>query len=421
MKKIDKKGFTMVELLATIVIIGVLSVIGVVSVSKHITNTKKTSYKVLSQTIYEATKNCIAQGKCAKPTKISAKQYTTKNLIDMGYITNIKNPNSSKKNCDGVVTVTTNDTTNSQYENYDYSVQLTCEGVADNTIVWSNNMDKDIPLSDIKISNNNKTEIEKIVCKRALTLHTEKCEKDLCSADTPIGADIAYGNIAGYGKLKSGDAFDCDVNGDGVYNSNNERFYYVTDLDNDTAVLIFYTNTNGNVVGNNNLLGTRYGSGAYGPYNGPTDAIKYLPNISQWKNISLKNKIRAIITPNNNSYATIRNDRVNLPTKFNYSEYAARLLTYQEILQACPNVKNQGENRFKLEDCRYLMENTTYSSYGKMRWYWIENPTDSCYRDCGAMLVDGDNNGVYSVNAGYTAGVRPVIEVPKKNISFEFN
>ena len=54
---------------------------------------------------------------------------------------------------------------------------------------------------------------------------------------------MIYGTISS-GNLKSGDAFDCDVNGDGKYNSDTERFYYVTDMNDSTAVLIMYQKGN---------------------------------------------------------------------------------------------------------------------------------------------------------------------------------
>ena len=67
------------------------------------------------------------------------------------------------------------------------------------------------------------------VCKRATTLHTETCSQTstslYCIGDgyTASGSmkttTITYGNLGTKGTLTSGDAFDCDVNGDGVYDS----------------------------------------------------------------------------------------------------------------------------------------------------------------------------------------------------------
>ena len=80
---------------------------------------------------------------------------------------------------------------------------------------------------------------KKVICKRATTLHTEECiwndQAGFCSGAgyTTTGSKgtttITYGNLGTSGTLTSGDAFDCDVNGDGVYDPSTERFYYVSD------------------------------------------------------------------------------------------------------------------------------------------------------------------------------------------------
>ena len=96
---------------------------------------------------------------------------------------------------------------------------------------------------------------KKVICKRATTLHTEECTQTsvtyncsgagYTSAGSKGTSTITYGNLGTSGSLTSGDAFDCDVNGDGVYDSKTERFYYVSDyyntstksFESDTAVL----------------------------------------------------------------------------------------------------------------------------------------------------------------------------------------
>ena len=88
---------------------------------------------------------------------------------------------------------------------------------------------------------------------KATTLHTEKCTNEstegYCLADGyKLNDEIMYGNIGTKGTLTVGDAFDCDVNGDGVYDAITERFYYVSMMTNgittdaNTAVLIYYNN-----------------------------------------------------------------------------------------------------------------------------------------------------------------------------------
>ena len=97
---------------------------------------------------------------------------------------------------------------------------------------------------DIRIS------LNKYICKRATVLHTEECKGQYCAnAGYKVGGSygtttITYGSLGVSGSLVSGDAFDCDVNGDGVYDSETERFYYVTDMEENSnvAALIYYNN-----------------------------------------------------------------------------------------------------------------------------------------------------------------------------------
>ena len=72
---------------------------------------------------------------------------------------------------------------------------------------------------------------EKIVCMKAKsgTLHTETCSSGggCLEHGYSTGDTITYGNIPGNGNPAVGDAYDCDVNNDGVYNPTTERFYFV--------------------------------------------------------------------------------------------------------------------------------------------------------------------------------------------------
>ena len=259
----------------------------------------------------------------------------------------------------------------------------------------------------------------KIICKRATTLHTEICNNSytssFCQADGYALNDvITYGNLGTKGTLSSGDAFDCDVNGDGVYNSETERFYYVSDMtngitsDSNTAVLVYYNNVSGGVASNS----TSY---AYDlsekNNNGPVTAIKQLPTTSQWSNVSLTNTTRAITNESGGSTT----DAGNLPTAFSYEGYAARLLTVQEVNAGC-GITISGKTVKLSTKCRYLLENTKYSSNSlKTSAGWLESPraVESHYAWYVGRNVSGNN---VAFDSYY--GVRPVIEVPKVNISY---
>ena len=224
-------------------------------------------------------------------------------------------------------------------------------------------------------SNTTITPEKKIICKRATILHTDGIH--------------TFGNLGTSGTLTSGDAFDCDVNGDGVYDSNTERFYYVSDyyntstksFESDISVLIYYNNVNAGNPDNSKLYA--YDSSGEN-FHGPRTAIKELPTTSQWSNISLKNTTRSILNESGSGTTT----GGTLPNDFSYVEYAARFLTVQETNIACKT--NGVWDNGKLNSCIYMLENTSYESNNIVNsGYWLENALSS---DAGGVWT------IYSAN-----------------------
>ena len=263
------------------------------------------------------------------------------------------------------------------------------------------------------------------LCKRATTLHTGECTASdstrYCSGSGYTsgnkGTTITYGNLGTSGILASGDAFDCDVNGDGTYNSETERFYYVSDyyntntkaFESDTAVLIYYTNVN---KGEPSTTATIAYDSSGKNNNGPVTVIEDLPTTSQWSNVKLKNDIRRILTMSGETSTTAG----ELPSNFSYSGKAARLITAQEINSGC-NITLGNRVPGEIDTCNYLMEHTTYEDNIDNRGTWTESP----YSDSSQTFhVNGYRRYVdveYASNTQY-AGARPVIDVAKSNISY---
>ena len=268
----------------------------------------------------------------------------------------------------------------------------------------------------------------RIICKRATTLHTEECKQTdvdyTCSGAgyTTSGSKgtstITYGNLGTSGTLTSGDAFDCDVNGDGKYNSETERFYYVSDyyntstksFEDDTAVLIYYNNVS---AGSPSNSATYAYDSSKENWHGPRTAIGQLPTTSQWSNVGLKNSVRTILNENGEDTTT----GGTLPSNFSYAEYSARLLTVQEINKAC-NIIVTGTEIGELDNFTYLLENTIFSNSSLALGYWLEIPhssySDISWRVNGISRLVGYRN-VYNESDD---GIRPAIEVSKVNISY---
>ena len=226
-----------------------------------------------------------------------------------------------------------------------------------------------------------------LVCVKAQagTLHEETCQRTGSGTNGTEGCykngyrlngtkgttTITYGNLSTSTTLNPGDAFNCDINGDGVYDDTNERFYYLRD-NGSNAVLIFYTNFQGT-----NGIGTN-GSYHY------AEAETMLPTTTQWNNIETL-----------------------------FDGKPARFISQDDIETACNmTLATSGA----ISDCEFLFENTTFhvepsnNEYRSGLWIRKANPDDtSGYRIQARSVNYGTVEYTESNNAA-----RPVIEVPKE-------
>lgn len=98
----NNKGFTLIEMLGTVVILGVIGTIAVAGVTKYLVNSRKEAYKMLYDAAYEAVNNCASESNCilSDSTDISISDLKSK-----GYLDSFKNPKNSSQECSGTVTV----------------------------------------------------------------------------------------------------------------------------------------------------------------------------------------------------------------------------------------------------------------------------------------------------------------------------
>ncbi len=373
------KGFTLIELLAIIVILAILMVVAVPKILNVIENSRKSAAESSIKLVKDAIKTQVTSGSIMGTNFTSDESGCYTFNFDDQTSGNAKELQlKNKENITGTIKYCNGNFTN-------------------NTLVFDG--------QDMKT----------IVCKKATKLHTEKCEQTdntcYCSGAGLTGKTITYGSLGTKGTLKSGDAFDCDVNGDGTYDENTERFYYVTDMDDSTAVLIYYNNVSNGKPSNSKLAAYDL-SGKNN--NGPVTAIEELPSTSEWRNVSLISNVRSIVTENGGSQTA----GGPLPVSFSYAEKAARLLTVQEINKAC-NITVGTSKTGELDICNYLMENTMYSNSNIINWgYWIENPYSN--NSTVAWHVTGRGRGIGNVSVSSSSGdgTRPAIEVLKSNIEY---
>ena len=227
-------------------------------------------------------------------------------------------------------------------------------------------------------------------CQRAKTLHSITCTSSSTEGYCKAGRrkdSITFGQIGTSGKLASGDAFDCDVNGDGTYDAATERFYYVSDLNSSTAILIYYTYTNR----------YPYNAQSSNSYSGPITAVGALPTTTKWSNISLVQKTSQIYNHSGGTTVVDSSNKTHTLPKYTYTT-AARLLTLTEY-NKITNTDIFWENFGNMDpNCVWL--NTPLASGGGSQVMAVYN---RAYTSIATMP--------YSVST--SCAVKPVIEVSK--------
>ena len=396
-----KKGFTLIELLAVIVILGIITVIAVPKILDIINKSRESAASSSIKLVKDAIKTQVASSDLTGPV------FTKE--TDGCYIFNFDDQTSGNAK----------------------SLEIKNKDKVSGSIKYCNNTFSD---DTLKFDGNSISKDEpkgKIICKRATVLHTEKCNQsdttEFCSGAgyTTNGSKgtstITYGNLGTKGSLNSGDAFDCDVNGDEVYDSETERFYYTSDYYNtttkkfeiDTAVLIYYNSVSfGNPSNDTTYVYDNSGEN----FHGPRTAFTHLPTTSKWSNLSLKNTSRTILNENNENTTT----GGTTPSNFSYSEYAARLLTIQEVMKAIGSNNTSINQKGILDNYVYMLENTKFSNENNGAWaYWLETPCKDYSNSVWGIHAASRTVGVYETVLNYKSySIRPVIEVSKTNIEY---
>lgn len=132
MKKVNKKGFTMVEILATITILGILMSVAVGAVLVHLENSREQAMETIASTAYDGMVNYMMENSVMLNPKGQSNSSTSiniKTLYDEDYIERPTDPYNNNAVCEGSVSVT-NETTSATagLDDYRYTVKVKCSG-----------------------------------------------------------------------------------------------------------------------------------------------------------------------------------------------------------------------------------------------------------------------------------------------------
>ena len=132
MKKLNNKGFSLVELLTTMTILGILMAVAVASVFVHLDNSRKQAMDTIASTSYDGMVNYMMENSVMLNPKGQSNSSTSiniKTLYDEDYIERPTDPYNNNAVCEGSVSVT-NETTSATagLDDYRYTVKVKCSG-----------------------------------------------------------------------------------------------------------------------------------------------------------------------------------------------------------------------------------------------------------------------------------------------------
>ncbi len=428
-----KKGFTLIELLAVIIILGILMIIAIPSVTSYISDSRKNAYVDTAKEIVGGARNLVNSGdlgmydtnstyyipsSCIQTENASKSPYGEFTQAYVGviydgqgykyYWISVDDAGQGVKKVTPIEILESNniesDLTSEEIEN---TVKTTGVGERTNILILECNGSWNEPYAAEEFISEDG--IVNPVCKPATTLHTSVCNLDRlgCRYKYSKGSTITFGTLVD-GAPKAGDAYDCDVNNDGVYNDQTERFYYVAEYG-DKSALIYYTN-----MGDQATYAYDYGGENW---HGPRTGYQVLPDKRTWKHPALtKPGTRQIVAHNGNS-STYLGGTIE---SFSYNDKIARLLSAEDIFKAC-GVSIGRYQTNELENCIWLFENIGQfdrTEGNKCFGYWLENP--NAYNPGSVANLDGSDIsvglGARGLSDNFT-GIRPVIIVKTSNLA----
>lgn len=130
----SSNGFTLIEVLAAVTIIGILMGVGIPAVSKHLQKSKQEAYDVMINSIYDGTMSYMMDNN-KYPTGISENTISIVDLENAGYVESLSDPGSSSK-CGGTVKVK-EVTGSGALPKYEYKIELQCPSKTINKTITS--------------------------------------------------------------------------------------------------------------------------------------------------------------------------------------------------------------------------------------------------------------------------------------------
>lgn len=128
--KLNKKGFTMIELLAAVTLLGIISGIAVVSYTRYQKKVRQDAYEAMEKSALSAAQNYIADRGIIIPEAPSTRTIDVVTLVDTGFLNKLEDPRTKGDMCHSGSKVEVSKTKHSgaTLEEYTYIVTIKCNG-----------------------------------------------------------------------------------------------------------------------------------------------------------------------------------------------------------------------------------------------------------------------------------------------------
>lgn len=118
---ISNKGFTLIEILGAIVILGILMGIGAISYTRYRRQAVETSYDLIKKNAVSAAENYFMDN-------VGEEKVELHELVEKSYLDTVNDPERKNKTCDGTVTIIDkNISDGNSLQKNTYKVYLKCE------------------------------------------------------------------------------------------------------------------------------------------------------------------------------------------------------------------------------------------------------------------------------------------------------